>query len=157
MERLLRESLISLCKHASDSVSWILLTKLSNLATTTKHLPFPVFWVRILLQPGFLLSCNKLAGKFRRSQFCQVFNNSLSCPLVKISENNSPSNLICQSVSCLTKVYLSSNFWTDLWKIGPSVDDQAVSLWDDGTTIIIDFLVRVTMIRRLAYQTMVPL
>ena len=46
----------------------------------------------------------------------------------------------------------------------PSVDDQAVSLSDDGTTIIIDFfsflfflLVRVSMIRRLAYQTMVPL
>ena len=40
---------------------------------------------------------------------------------------------------------------------GPSVDDQAVSLSDDGTTIIIDFLVRVSMIRRLAYQSMVPL
>ena len=46
---------------------------------------------------------------------------------------------------------------------GPSVDDQAVSLSDDGTTIIIDFfslsllLVRASLCRRLADQTMVPL
>ena len=32
--------------------------------------------------------------------------------------------------------------WSDIQNFGPSVDDQAVSLSDDGTTIIIDFLVR---------------
>ena len=46
------------------------------------------------------------------------------------------------------------------FKIGPSVDDQAVSLSDDGTTIIIDFFSfgpSVCVRHRRLSDTMVPL